>query len=104
MLILTYLVATAGALWLAVVSTKRYKGARWRRAVVSLVAAVCLAPSYVGGGHGYAVGPAWAAAWQQLFADGGSSLGFWTLGVLPVAGIALLCFVVAEVWVGVHKE
>lgn len=104
MIVLIYALLSFAALWIAVVSTKRYSGSRGRRAFLSSIAAICFAPSYIGGGHGYAVGPAWIAALQQLFMEGGSRSGFWVVGIAPIVGMAVVCWIVSEVWITVVKR
>jgi hypothetical protein len=94
---LIYVGLASVVVWLAVSLTRSQAHRRWRRVFVSVIAGICFAPSYLAGGHGYAVGPAWLAINQQTTMDGGSQQGLWSLGVAPIVGTAVLCFAAWEI-------
>lgn len=96
---LGYLLLALTMIWGALYATRRHAASRGRRAFVSLVIALCFAPSFLVGGHGFAIAPAWLAGLQQLTFEGGSKYAVWTLGVGPTLATAILCFVVSEAWV-----
>jgi hypothetical protein len=92
--------AYAAFVWLVAWGVSRASRglAGWqRRALVSLILAIFLAPSVVGGGHGGGIGPAWMALFQMFPMK---------LGVVPIlvtfAGFFLISFALARL--GAKKE
>lgn len=103
-MIFLYVVAGSAAIWGTFVLTRKYSGLRTRRALISLVASMLFAPSMIGAGHGFAFGPAWYAAYQQASLEGGSTFGFWMLGLAPILTCAAVFLGAGEIWLLVRKK
>jgi biotin transporter BioY len=104
MMILVYPVLAIGFVWIALKVTKTQEGSWKRHAILSSVIAILFAPSFLGGGHGYAIGPAWMAMYQQAAMEGGSGKAFLILGVAPILTAAVTGFVAARVWSSGRKR
>lgn len=99
-----YVVAGLAVIWGVSHVTRRHRESRIRRVLISLLAGLMFAPSVIGGGHGYAFGPAWYAGYQQVTMEGGSSYGLLVLGVAPVVAFTVVCLLAREAWVLIRRR